>query len=55
MAALVAQLAFPSDYNRKVWEDPSFIKWRKNEAHVTLRCHETVEGDTLLSIYAHFN
>lgn len=44
MASLVAQLAFPSDYNRRVWEDPSFIKWRKKDAHVSLHCHDTVEG-----------
>ena len=50
MASLVAQLAFPSDYNRRVWEDPSFIKWRKKDAHVSLHCHDTVEGDTPFSL-----
>ncbi|XP_078178746.1 glycoside hydrolase family 2 protein isoform X1 [Carex rostrata] len=28
----------------KAWEDPSFIKWRKREAHVPLRSHDTIEG-----------
>ncbi|KAJ4720300.1 Beta-galactosidase [Melia azedarach] len=28
----------------KVWEDQSFIKWRKRDPHVTLRCHDSVEG-----------
>ncbi|KAF9591655.1 hypothetical protein IFM89_005236 [Coptis chinensis] len=28
----------------KVYEDPTFIKWRKRDAHVPLRCHDTVEG-----------
>ncbi|KAK7317355.1 hypothetical protein RJT34_01507 [Clitoria ternatea] len=28
----------------KVWEDPSFIKWRKRESHVTLQCHDSLEG-----------
>ncbi|XP_070681182.1 uncharacterized protein [Malus domestica] len=27
-----------------VWEDQSIIKWRKKDAHVPLRCHESVEG-----------
>ncbi|KAB2627403.1 beta-galactosidase [Pyrus ussuriensis x Pyrus communis] len=27
-----------------VWEDQSIIKWRKRDAHVPLRCHESVEG-----------
>ncbi|XP_010276620.1 PREDICTED: uncharacterized protein LOC104611315 [Nelumbo nucifera] len=44
MVSLVAQLVFPSGYGQKVWEDPSFIKWRKRDAHVSLHCHDTVEG-----------
>lgn len=28
----------------KVWEDPSFIKWRKRDSHVSLHCHDSVEG-----------
>ncbi|KAF8395685.1 hypothetical protein HHK36_019635 [Tetracentron sinense] len=32
------------DHGSRVWEDPSFIKWRKRDAHVTLHCHDTVEG-----------
>ncbi|TQD77556.1 hypothetical protein C1H46_036910 [Malus baccata] len=27
-----------------VWEDQSIIKWRKRDAHVPLRCHESVDG-----------
>ncbi|KAL9233819.1 hypothetical protein vseg_008766 [Gypsophila vaccaria] len=30
--------------NYPVWQDPSFFKWRKRDAHVPLRCHDTVEG-----------
>ncbi|KAE8655542.1 hypothetical protein F3Y22_tig00117026pilonHSYRG00147 [Hibiscus syriacus] len=45
MASLViSQLAFPSENGYKVWEDPSFIKWRKRDPHVNLHCHESVEG-----------
>ncbi|XXG81488.1 hypothetical protein AAC387_Pa09g2110 [Persea americana] len=44
MASIVGQFVFPSENGHKVWEDPSFIKWRKRDAHVTLRCHDTVEG-----------
>ena len=39
------QLVSPISEAHKPWEDPSFIKWRKRDAHVTLRCHETVNGD----------
>ncbi|XP_027356698.1 uncharacterized protein LOC113866018 isoform X2 [Abrus precatorius] len=28
----------------RVWEDPSFIKWRKRDPHVTLHSHDSVEG-----------
>ncbi|MQL91820.1 hypothetical protein Taro_024433 [Colocasia esculenta] len=41
---LVGQLIFHSNHGHKAWEDPSFIKWRKRDAHVTLRCHDTIEG-----------
>ncbi|WOK99094.1 hypothetical protein Cni_G07806 [Canna indica] len=34
----------PGNYSHKIWEDPSFIKWRKRDAHVPLRSHDTVEG-----------
>ncbi|XP_058091027.1 uncharacterized protein LOC131237338 [Magnolia sinica] len=44
MTSLVGQILLPSDHGRKVWEDPSFIKWKKRDAHVSLRCHDTVEG-----------
>ncbi|OMO87190.1 hypothetical protein COLO4_20752 [Corchorus olitorius] len=45
MASLiVGQLPFPSENGYKVWEDPSFIKWKKRDPHVTLHCHESVEG-----------
>lgn len=45
MASLVSQLVFPSSENgHKIWEDQSFIKWRKRDAHVTLHCHESIEG-----------
>ncbi|KAL5720056.1 beta-galactosidase [Ranunculus cassubicifolius] len=33
-----------SNNGYKVYEDPSFIKWRKRDAHVPLRCHDSVEG-----------
>ncbi|KAK8977634.1 hypothetical protein V6N11_013418 [Hibiscus sabdariffa] len=45
MASLIlSQLAFASENGYKVWEDPSFIKWGKRDPHVTLHCHESVEG-----------
>ncbi|KAH9658218.1 Lactase [Citrus sinensis] len=46
MASLVGQLPFALENANgyKVWEDPSFIKWRKRDPHVTLRCHDSVEG-----------
>lgn len=46
MASLVGQLPFALENANgyKVWEDPSFIKWRKRDTHVTLRCHDSVEG-----------
>ncbi|XP_057976450.1 uncharacterized protein LOC131163754 [Malania oleifera] len=44
MASLVGQLVCLSDFGHKVWEDQSFFKWRKRDAHVSLHCHDTVEG-----------
>ncbi|KAJ6346766.1 hypothetical protein OIU76_003446 [Salix suchowensis] len=44
MASLVAQLVSPVETGHKVWQDQSFIKWRKRDPHVTLHCHESVEG-----------
>ncbi|XP_077218158.1 glycoside hydrolase family 2 protein [Tasmannia lanceolata] len=44
MASLVGQPQFPSGHARRIWEDESFIKWRKRDAHVSLHCHDTVEG-----------
>ncbi|XP_059651992.1 uncharacterized protein LOC132299418 isoform X1 [Cornus florida] len=44
MASLVGQFVIPSNNGYRVWEDPSFIKWRKRDAHVSLHCHDTVEG-----------
>ncbi|EEF49562.1 beta-galactosidase isoform X1 [Ricinus communis] len=44
MASLAANMVSPLETGHKVWEDPSFIKWRKREPHVTLHCHESVEG-----------
>lgn len=34
----------PLNNSHRVWEDPSFIKWRKRDAHVPLHSHDTVEG-----------
>ncbi|KMT17108.1 hypothetical protein BVRB_2g041620 [Beta vulgaris subsp. vulgaris] len=28
----------------EVWKDQSLFKWRKRDAHVPLRCHDTIEG-----------
>ncbi|KAK2634309.1 hypothetical protein Ddye_029101 [Dipteronia dyeriana] len=46
MASLVGQLVFTLENANgyKVWEDPAFIKWRKRDPHVTLRCHDSLEG-----------
>ena len=44
MASLIAQLVSPVETGHKVWQDQSFIKWRKRDPHVTLHCHESVEG-----------
>ncbi|KAJ0977504.1 hypothetical protein J5N97_012978 [Dioscorea zingiberensis] len=42
--ASLIQLPFSANSGYKVWEDPSFIKWRKRDAHVPLRSHDSVEG-----------
>lgn len=44
MVSLVGQLVLSLENGYKVWEDPSFIKWRKRDPHVTLNCHDSVEG-----------
>ncbi|KAG5227709.1 glycoside hydrolase family protein [Salix suchowensis] len=44
MTSLVAQVVSPVETGHKVWQDQSFIKWRKRDPHVTLHCHESVEG-----------
>lgn len=44
MGSLVGQFVLPLNNGYKIWEDPSFIKWRKRDAHVPLHCHESVEG-----------
>lgn len=44
MSSLVGPITLHSNNGYKVWEDPSFIKWRKLDAHVPLRSHESVEG-----------
>lgn len=49
MASLVGQsvMVLPLENgNYKVWEDQSFIKWRKRDSHVTLHCHDSIEGQT---------
>ncbi|KAJ1413522.1 Immunoglobulin-like fold [Sesbania bispinosa] len=43
-SSLVGPLLLAPLNGYKVWEDPSFIKWRKRDSHVTLHCHESVEG-----------
>lgn len=44
MASMVSQPIFLPNNGYKVWEDPFFIKWNKRDSHVTLRCHDSVEG-----------
>lgn len=44
MGSLVGQLALTPNNGHKIWEDPSFIKWRKRDAHVPMRSHESIEG-----------
>ncbi|XP_072993143.1 uncharacterized protein [Typha latifolia] len=44
--ALLSSAGLVSPFNNayRFWEDPSFIKWRKRDAHVPLRSHDTLEG-----------
>ncbi|KAG6791102.1 hypothetical protein POTOM_000213 [Populus tomentosa] len=44
MTSVGAQVVSPVETGHKVWQDQSFIKWRKRDPHVTLHCHESVEG-----------
>ncbi|KAK4798400.1 hypothetical protein SAY86_030726 [Trapa natans] len=44
MASLVASMSPPSANGYRPWEDQSFIKWNKRDSHVTLHCHESIEG-----------
>jgi len=45
MALAHASAMFPpSSPSHKTWEDPSFFKWRKREAHVPLRSQDTLEA-----------
>ncbi|GAB2217723.1 hypothetical protein Drorol1_Dr00000931 [Drosera rotundifolia] len=44
MALPLVQAYCPLDLNHRVWEDPTFFKWRKRDPHIPLRCHESVEG-----------
>ncbi|GAB4852088.1 hypothetical protein Ancab_016278 [Ancistrocladus abbreviatus] len=44
MAFLNGQNGSPLEFSHRIWEDPSFFKWRKRDAHVPLCCHDTVEG-----------
>ncbi|KAL8529235.1 hypothetical protein ACS0TY_006603 [Phlomoides rotata] len=44
MGSLAGQFVLPPNNGHKIWEDPSFIKWRKRDAHVPMHCHESVEG-----------
>ncbi|XP_020264636.1 uncharacterized protein LOC109840411 isoform X1 [Asparagus officinalis] len=42
--ACAAGLIPPITNSLKVWEDPTFFKWRKREPHVPLHSHDSVEG-----------
>ncbi|GAB4853018.1 hypothetical protein Ancab_017207 [Ancistrocladus abbreviatus] len=44
MAFLNGQNGSPLEFSHRVWEDPSFFKWGKRDAHVPLCRHDTVEG-----------
>ncbi|XP_047315021.1 beta-galactosidase [Impatiens glandulifera] len=44
MTSMINQPIITSINGHKIWEDPSIIKWRKRDAHVPFRCHDTVEG-----------
>lgn len=44
--AIASSAVFFSSMNHsyRVWEDPSYFRWRKRDAHVPLRSHDTIEG-----------
>ncbi|KFK34684.1 hypothetical protein AALP_AA5G178000 [Arabis alpina] len=44
MASLATQMILPSENGYRAWEDQTLFKWRKRDPHVTLRCHDSVEG-----------
>lgn len=45
-------MSLPSENGYRAWEDQSFIKWKKRDPHVTLHCHESIEGEYVeLSFY----
>ncbi|GAV75270.1 Glyco_hydro_2 domain-containing protein/Glyco_hydro_2_C domain-containing protein/Glyco_hydro_2_N domain-containing protein/Bgal_small_N domain-containing protein [Cephalotus follicularis] len=46
MASLLGQFVLPIENSSgyKIWEDQSFIKWRKRDPHVSLHCHDSIEG-----------
>lgn len=46
-SSLPGQLVFLLENGHHVWEDQSLIKWRKRDAHVPLRCHDSIEGEEL--------
>lgn len=52
--SLKAHMSLPSplpsqpESGYRPWEDQSFIKWKKRDPHVTLHCHESVQGETAL-------
>lgn len=52
MGSLAGQLALTPKSGHKIWEDPSFIKWRKRDAHVPMHCHESIEG---LAVFFEFS
>lgn len=44
MASLTTKMILPSENGYRAWEDQTLFKWRKRDPHVTLRCHDSVEG-----------
>ncbi|XP_010554482.1 PREDICTED: uncharacterized protein LOC104824194 [Tarenaya hassleriana] len=44
MSSLVGQMVLPSENGHRVWEDQTFFRWKKRDAHVILRCHDSIEG-----------
>ncbi|XP_020414127.1 uncharacterized protein LOC18785437 [Prunus persica] len=43
-SSLPGLFVFLLENGHHVWEDQSLIKWRKRDAHVPLRCHDSIEG-----------